>query len=89
MTHQVIQHAQAFFHGRLIVEAMQEIDVDAVGIEALKAGFDGLHEVPPRCPTRVDVRAGGEIGLRGQNHVVAVPCALIGKLRPQLPATRS
>ena len=49
---------------------MNLVEVDVVSLEAAKAGFDGVHDVPSRGADVVAPRADAAKNLGGENNVL-------------------
>ena len=46
--HQVVERGEGLFHRRIFVEVVDEVEVEAVRLQAPETGLYGLHNMPPR-----------------------------------------
>jgi hypothetical protein len=68
---QIVQRAQRLLPRRERVVAVDLVEVDVIGAEALQAGVDGVHDVAARQPDRVGAAAGAPAGLGRHHHILA------------------
>ena len=61
--HQVIQRAQRLVDRRPLVEAVDEVEVNAIGRQPAEAARHGLHDVAPRQAALVHVGAHRKVEL--------------------------
>src|SRR5262245_40410199 len=69
--HDVVQRPHRLLDRRLVVPAMDLVEVDVVGAEAGQRGVDGRHDVLARQATVIGSRAHREVDLRRQHVVLA------------------
>ena len=69
--HDVVQRAQRLFDRRVVIEAVDLIEVDVIGAEAAQAGVDGVVDVFAREAALVGVVAHRVEDLGGDDDAVA------------------
>jgi hypothetical protein len=64
-----VEGTEGLFKGSNEVGAVDLVEVDVVGVEALEGGFDGVHDVAAGCAYVVAAGSGAAEGLGGNDDV--------------------
>ena len=72
LSHEVAERAQGFGERRLMILAVEVVDVDVVGAEPAQAVVDGLHHALARQPVVMGCVAGGCAHLGRQHPALAL-----------------
>lgn len=70
--HELLDAPQDLLEGCALIEAMQKQDVDPIGSKSSQAGLDRTNQMIAAAPSRIRSGGGREVGLRGENHFVAL-----------------
>ena len=70
--HQVVERGEGFFHWRIFVEVVDEVQVEAVRLQPPETGLYGLHNMPPRQASVVGAVAYRAADFGGDYQVVAL-----------------